>query len=71
MLFGTYQCEDCGDTQDITKKYGEDWPDSVECPFCKTKTAKKIIGVAQINFPPGKSGNAANNYTSVNNRKGR
>lgn len=65
LNIGTYECEDCGDRQLYRKQYGVDWPEVLECPFCKTNTAKKIVLSVSTHFPEGKLGNAKNNYTST------
>lgn len=68
-MFGSYICEECGDEQIVRKKYGEEWPEFVECPFCKTFTSKKLLGKnVSTKTPTGRLGNAANNYTSIGNK---
>lgn len=69
--YATYVCADCGDTQDVRKPYGEDFPSAVECPICNAQTAFRDFSFSRVigKVEEGMTGNAADGYSGRSARK--
>lgn len=63
-MYTSYQCTECLDIQDYKKPYGEEFPELLECPFCKTLTAKQYFGSMPLfQVAEGNVGNTKNGFT--------
>jgi hypothetical protein len=61
-MYATYKCEETGETIEVKKQYGKDWPKSVKRDG--NKFIRWFASVPVIDVAEGLHGNAANGYTS-------
>ena len=46
-----YQCFDCDQMFEYNKPYKEEWPESPECPNCKSTNTKRIFTKRNLHVP--------------------
>lgn len=63
-MYAPYRCTECLDIQEYHKPYGVEFPEVLECPFCRTMTAKRYYSsMPHFEVAEGIVGNTKNGFT--------
>lgn len=61
-MFADYKCKECGAKYEYKKPYGTNFPEQINCKYCRTGLMDRLFSTPRVDIAPGWTGTGKTGY---------